>query len=532
MSHRPEITSSAPGNGHEPPLREVHVLILGAGISGIAAAIGLQRKGFDDFVIVDRSDDVGGTWHHNTYPGCAVDIPSHIYSFSFAPTSEWSRVFAPQPEVKAYLVQVVEDFNLRPRIRFGVELLDATWLEDQQRWRVSTTEGTYLATAFINAAGPLHEPVIPDLPGLADFEGEMFHSANWPADADMVGKRVVVLGTGASAVQFVPQIQKQASRVTVLQRTASWVMPKPDWKISPAEKRLLRTFPFLAKVARWTMWAPMDVFLLAATRHPKIARMFGIVGRMHLRRHIKDPQLRRDLTPDYAPTCKRLGFSNDYVQAFAKPNVELVTSPAASLNAAGVTTQDGRTFDADVVIFGTGFQTLQHHPINSRIHGTDGRSLEDVWAGSPRAYMGTSVAGFPNAFTMFGPNIGTLSGFVMAEAQTDYLTAALQAMREQNLASIDVSEAAQDEFTQTCDDKLKSSTFTRGGCASYYLDDARGRVPLVWPWSMAWMRVRLKRFQLAKYRTVPHSPEVAQSRRESHVRDALGVAKPEAAAGR
>ncbi|WP_181034182.1 NAD(P)/FAD-dependent oxidoreductase [Arthrobacter sp. GMC3] len=483
--------------------RSVEVLILGTGVCGISAAVGLHRAGIDDFVVIERSDEIGGTWHRNIYPGCAVDIPSHLYSFSFAPNNKWSRVFAPQGEVKDYLVEVAEMFDIRRRIQFGVELLDASWIEGEQHWRIQTSSGIYLARSFVTAAGPLHEPAIPDLPGLSEFTGEMFHSTNWPEDLHLRGKKVVVLGTGASAVQFIPRIQPEVESLTVLQRTPSWVMPKPDWNVTGVEKALLRKFPILSKISRYVLWAPMDVFLLAATRHPKIARATGVVGKFHMRRFIKDPQLREDLTPSYAPTCKRLGLSNEYFRAMAKENVNLVTSAAASLGESSVTTSDGQTFEADVVIFGTGFQTIQHHPINSRIHGIGGRSLEETWQGSPRAYLGSSVAGFPNAFTMFGPNIGTLSGFVMAEAQTDYLVGAIKALRTNGLASLEVTQQAQDEFNDICDQKLKTSTFVLGGCSSYYLDDKHGRAPLVWPWSMAWMRIRLRKFDKGPYRAVP-----------------------------
>lgn len=507
MANKTTVETVAPARGDGRPVQEIEVLILGAGVCGVAAGVGLRRAGHDDFVIIERADDIGGTWHHNTYPGCAVDIPSHLYSFSYAPSGKWSRVFAPQPEVKDYLIEVVDRFDLRRNIRFGVELLDATWLEEAQRWRIRTTAGTYLARSFVSAPGPLHEPIIPALPGLSDFQGELFHSSSWPADLDLHGKRVVVLGTGASALQFVPRIQPEVASLTVLQRTPSWVLPKADWKITRFEKRLLQLFPWLARVSRYVMWAPMDLFFVLATRHPRFARGLGLIGKLNLRRHIKDPQLRRDLTPTYAPTCKRLGLSNDFLPAMAKDNVHLVTSPAASLDATSVTTTDGRVFPADVVIFGTGFQTIQHHPMNSRVRGRDGRTLEEVWQGSPRAFMGTSVPGFPNAYTMFGPNIGTLSGFVMAEAQTDYLLAALKTMESHGLASVDVTEESLDDFTATVDRILKTSTFAVGGCSSYYLDDKAGRVSLVWPWSMAAMRVKLRKFDLTAYRTVALSRE-------------------------
>jgi cation diffusion facilitator CzcD-associated flavoprotein CzcO len=485
--------------------QDVEILILGAGVCGIAAAVGCTRAGFDDFVIIERASDIGGTWHHNTYPGCAVDIPSHVYSFSYAPNPDWTRLFSPAHEVKGYLIDVARRYRLEPKMALQTELLNATWDEELQRWIVTTDRGVYRARYFVSAAGPLHEAIIPDLPGRESFSGQMFHSSAWPEDLDLRNKRVVVLGTGASAVQFVPAIQPEVGHMTVLQRTPSWVMPKVDWNISRAEKALLRRLPYLATLMRWALWAPMDVFLMLATHHPKIARAMGPIGRWHIGRSIKDKDLRKALTPGYTPTCKRLGLSNNYYQAFAQPNVELVTEPAAAVREHSVVTAAGREIAADVVIFGTGFHTLQHHPINSRIVGRGRRCLEEVWNGSPTAFMGTSVAGFPNAFIMFGPNVGTLSGFVMAEAQVDYLIGALREMRSRGLSSLDVRQSEQDAFVAKCDALLSNSTFIRGGCSSYYLDDNHRRASLNWPGSMAGLRRELKKFDLGAYAVVQRS---------------------------
>jgi cyclohexanone monooxygenase len=485
----------------------VEVLILGAGVSGIAAGLGLQRAGIDSFLIVDRSDEIGGTWHHNRYPGCAVDIPTHAYSFSFAPNPNWSRVFAPQQEIEDYLLGVVERFGLRERIALNTEVLESAWDDELQRWRVTTTAGEYLAKAFVIAPGPLHEAVKPPLPGLETFTGTAFHSSVWPADLDLTGRSVVAIGTGASAIQFLPAIQPHVKRLTVLQRTPSWVMPKLDWPVSRTEKQLMARFPFLMRLARWAMWGPMDLGLVVITRHPRIANLVKMIGRAHIRRSIRDRSLRRALTPDYLPTCKRVGLSNNYYQTFAQPNVELVTSPAAEIREHSVLTADEREFECDTIIYGTGFYTLPHHPINGRVRGRDGRTLAEVWQGCPKAYMGTTMPGFPNAFFMFGPNIGTLSGFIMAEAQTDYIVGALTALRRNGLESIDVRREAQAEFVREVDMLLDRSTLAGavGGCTSYYLDDS-GRVALAWPWTMTTMRRRLKRFDLEPYEVTVTAP--------------------------
>lgn len=490
-----------PQNKTEAAPRPVDVLILGAGVCGISALAGCLRAGIEGVVAIERSDAVGGTWHHNVYPGCAVDIPTHVYEFSWAPNPDWSRVFAPQPEIKGYLETIVRDHSLFSKIRLGVEMLDASWDDTAHRWLVHTTDGSYSAKSFVSAAGPLHEALIPQLPGLSSFQGELFHSSAWPQNLDLEGKRVVVLGTGASALQFVPAIQPKVAHMTVLQRTPSWVMPKFDWTVSRAEKALLRRFPALMRFIRLLLWSVMDLFVLLATMHPRFARVFGLIGKWHMRRFITDRQTRRALTPTYAPTCKRLGLSNDFYRAMAAPNVRLVTSPAREIREHSVVAEDGHEVEADVIIFGTGFKTMQQHPVNKRIKGRGGKSLQEVWQGNPTAYLGTTVSGFPNAFIMFGPNVGTLSGFVMAEAQTDYLVGALQAMGRHGITSIDVYPTAQQAFVDKCDRFFEGSTFIRGGCDSYYLDHKTGsRVSLAWPGSMAGLRRTLATFDLVPYR--------------------------------
>lgn len=486
------------GESDDTAVRDVEVLILGAGLCGIAAGVGLRKAGFEDFVIIERSAQVGGTWHHNRYPGCAVDVPTHVYSFSFALNPDWDRVFALQHELERYLVDVAREHGLDEKVQLRTEVLDAAWDDEDERWTVATSAGIYRARAFVIAPGPLHEAVTPSFPGLDRFTGIAFHSSTWPADVDLAGRHVVAIGTGASAIQFLPSIQPQVASLTVLQRTPSWVMPKPDWSVSPRTKRALRRFPALMRLARWTMWAPMDAGLLAITRHPRVARWSSLISRAHLRHSVPDRATRRALTPDYAVTCKRIGLSNDYFRTFAAPNVELVTSPAAEVRERAVITADGREITCDTIIYGTGFRTLQNHPVNERVRGRDGRTLAEVWDGSPKAYLGTSIAGFPNAFMMFGPNIGTISGFVMAEAQTAYIAGALRAMHERALSSIDVRPEAQQAFVDAVDAALEGSTFTHGGCTSYYLDHT-GRVALAWPWTMARMRRRLGRFDLAPY---------------------------------
>ncbi|HWF53227.1 MAG TPA: NAD(P)/FAD-dependent oxidoreductase [Solirubrobacteraceae bacterium] len=477
--------------------REVEVAILGAGVCGIGAGITLKRDGIDDFVIFERAGELGGTWHHNTYPGCAVDIPSHLYSYSFAMNPDWRRTFAEQPELKRYVADTAERFGIPAHVRLRTEVLDARWDERAQRWAIETSDGPYAARFFIVAAGPLHEPEIPDVPGMTSFRGEMFHSSRWRHDVDLTGRRVAVIGNGASALQFVPAIQPLVERLTVFQRTPSWVVPKIDWRTTRLERWAMRHIPGLMRFARWLEWAPIDL-LITTLRHPRLARLAHGVARWNVRRAIRDPELRRKVTPRYVIGCKRTGISNSYYPALAQPNVELVAAAVEEIRPGSVISADGAEHAVDAIIFGTGFKVLTDHPVAERIRGRTGATLAEYWNGSPRAYNGTVITGFPNMFMLFGPNIGTASGFVMAEAQLQYIAGALGAVRAAGLASIDVREDAQRAFVGEMDRAFAGSVFTAGGCTSYYLDRT-GRVALAWPWTMAGLRRRLRTFDLAAF---------------------------------
>ncbi|CAJ1583396.1 NAD(P)/FAD-dependent oxidoreductase [[Mycobacterium] wendilense] len=364
---------------------------------------------------------------------------------------------------------------------------------------MTTNRGTYLARFFVIAAGPLHEPMIPDLPGRDTFKGKVFHSSHWPTDLDLTGRQVVAIGNGASAIQFVPAVQPVVGRLTILQRTPSWVLPKPDWDISERSKRFLARFPASMKLLRALEWALLDPLVSISLRSPRFAGLLSLAGRLHIRRHIKDSALRRAVTPNYTPTCKRLLFSNDYFPALTAPNVELLDSPAAEIREHSVVTAAGCEIPADTIIFGTGFHTLQHHPVAQRIRGRSGETLAEVWKGNPKAHMGTTINGFPNAFMMFGPNVGTLSGFTMAEAQANYLVGAIKATNALGVAALDVTGAAQDAFVAAADKMLNKSSLALGGCDSYYLADGHRRVSLAWPGSMYSLTRRLRTFDVESY---------------------------------
>jgi cation diffusion facilitator CzcD-associated flavoprotein CzcO len=493
-------------------VRAVETLILGAGVSGLAVAAGLKRAGRNDFLIIDRAGGVGGTWHLNRYPGCAVDIPSHLYSYSFAMNPEWGRTYVEQPELEAYIGSTARRLGLLDHVSLRTEMLSARWDTVARRWEIDTTAGRFSALFFVIAAGPLHDPVIPELPGLASFRGEMFHSASWPRDAGLSGRRVAVVGTGASAVQFIPRVQPLVERLIVFQRTPGWVLPKLDWRTSRLERTLMRRVPGLMSAVRQLQWVLLDGFLMGSVHHPRLAAIGHLAGRFNIHRAVNDRGLRRKLTPNYTLTCKRAMFSNEYYPALAQPNVEVVSTAVREVRERSIVGADGTERQVDTIIFGTGFHVITTHPAANRIRGCDGQTLADYWQGSPRAYMGTSIAGFPNAFMMFGPNIGTLSGFVMAECQVEYIIRALRAMERAGIGTIVAREDAQRRFKDEVDRACQGTTFLAGGCSSYYIGKD-GRVALVWPWTMRAMSRRLAQFELEAYETQAAIPGPAANGR-------------------
>jgi cyclohexanone monooxygenase len=488
---------------------DVDVLILGGGICGIGTAIALQRDGFD-VLVLEKAEQLGGTWRENTYPGCACDIPSHLYSFPFAPNPDWSRGFAGQAEIQDYVLRVAAEHGIPQRTRFGTEVLEARWEDAGQRWVLETTRGTFTSRAFVLAAGPLHEPVLPDVAGTGRFRGFAFHSSRWAHDHDFTGERVAVIGTGASTAQFVPHLRREAASVHVFQRTPAWVMPKLDWRTSRLERALLRRIPALTRALRLAQWAAIDA-MIVVNFHPRVARLFHAVGRLHMRRAVRDRRLRRILTPRYVIGCKRVLVSNDFYPALAQPDVEVIPEAVAEVREHSVVGVGGTEREVDTVIYATGFHVTDL-PVAERVRGRDGRTLADVWQGSPRAYLGTAISGFPNAFMLFGPNVGSASAFVMLDAQLRYVTAALRALRGEGLGSIDVRPEVQDAFKAWADRRLEGTTWLAGGCSSYYID-AAGRNAAAWPGTMASLRRRLSRFELSDYACEPVREPVAPAGR-------------------
>src|SRR5215210_2681576 len=486
--------------------RDVEVAIVGSGFAGLGMAIRLKQEGVDDFVVLERAGEIGGTWRDNAYPGCACDVPSHLYSFSYAPNPAWTRTFSPQGEIQAYLLRCAERFGVRPHVHLRHEVVEAAWDDALSRWRIETSAGPLTARVLVAAMGALSEPQVPALPGLERFEGTRFHSAGWDHGHDLAGERVAVVGTGASAIQFVPQIQPRVGRLHVFQRTAPWIMPRPDRPLTPAERRIYRRLPQAQLLMRAGIYWARESFVLGFM-HPRVMRLQQRLAERHLRRQVPDAQLRAKLTPDYTMGCKRVLISNDYLPSLTRPNVEVVTDAIREVGERSIVTADGSERDVDTIIFGTGFHVTDM-PAAERIRGRDGVLLADVWQGSPKAYAGTSVAGFPNLFLVPGPNtgLGHTSVIFMIESQVSYVADALRYLDRERAAAIEVRPQAQAAFHADVDRRMRGTVWTSGGCRSWYLD-ANGRNSTLWP-GFTWpFRRMTRRFDPATYVVRASAPQ-------------------------
>jgi cation diffusion facilitator CzcD-associated flavoprotein CzcO len=468
----------------DPPDAERHdVLVIGTGFAGLGMAIRLRQAGEEDFVVLEKADSVGGTWRDNTYPGCACDVQSHLYSFSFEPNPRWSRMFASQPEIRGYLERCTEKYGVRPHIRFGSEVTAAHYDEAGERWHVEVNGGErhYVARVVVAGFGPLSRPDTPQVEGIDRFGGEWFHSAQWRDDVELSGKRVAVVGTGASAIQFVPRIAPTVGRLTLFQRTPPWVLPKPDRPTTRIERSLFRRFPALQRAYRDLIYWRLEGRVLGMALHPKVMKLAELVGRAHIRRAIADPSLRAAVTPDYTIGCKRILMSNDYYPALARDNVDVATGGITRVTERGVLDADGREHEVDVIIYGTGFKV--HDPLGAlRIAGRGGTELGARWRERGlEAYLGTTVAGFPNLFILVGPNtgLGHNSIVYMIESQVHYVLEAIKMMRERGAASVEVRPEAQARFNDEIHARLEGSVWA-SGCSSWYLDDS-GRNRTLWP---------------------------------------------------
>ncbi|WP_054815882.1 flavin-containing monooxygenase [Nocardia arizonensis] len=480
-------------------MTEPSIIIIGAGFAGLGMALELRRAGLNNFTILEKAADLGGVWRENTYPGAACDVPSPLYSWSYEPKSDWPRRFSEQADIHAYMREVARKHDLTRFIRFGVEVTDAEFDESTSRWSITTADGeTLSADVFIPAVGQLSRPAMPNLPGIDTFEGPAFHSAQWNHDVDLTGKRVACIGTGASAVQYIPRIQPQVAHLTLFQRSAAWVLPKFDTEYSAAHKALFKYVPPARLAERFAIWSFFELLALGLTDLPAIKGPVIAIADRHRAKQVPDPELRAKLTPDYTAGCKRGLFSNEYFPALAQPNVHVETTAIESVTPTGIRTTDGVDHEVDVIIYGTGFKGTEFlAPMN--IYGTGGRKLADVWGDEgARAYLGISVPHFPNLFMMYGPNTNVGSGSIiyMLESQARYIRQVVQYLAANPGRALSARTGTEQDWDNWLQRRLKDTPWNF--CSSWYRN-ASGRITNNWPGATILYRWKTKTFDPADY---------------------------------
>jgi cation diffusion facilitator CzcD-associated flavoprotein CzcO len=476
------------------PLR---IAIIGAGPGGLCMGIRLKGAGFESFEILEKSDGVGGTWYHNRYPGCACDIPSHLYSFSFANKPDWSRPYAPQPEILAYLEDCAEQYGLLPHCRFGDAVRRARWDETAARWTLDLASGrTVVAEVVVSAIGMFNEIAVPDIPGLDSFAGTRFHSARWNWKHDLAGEAVGVIGSAASAVQLVPAIVKQAGHVHLFQRTANWVTPKLDEPYTEKQLERFRSDPALALAVRQKIFDSFGGPGLFARVRPEMEA--ACRASMAL---VQDPALRARLLPDHPWGCKRPLLSNDYYPAFNRPDLELVSEPIERVTPGGIVTRDGRERRLDTLILATGFATTKFLSA-IEVAGRGGRTIDAAWSDGAQAYKGVTTAGFPNLFMLYGPNTNADSIITMIEYQADHVLRQIQRIAREDLAWIDVKPAAMAAYNVEIQREIAAIELWQAGCTDYYRAPS-GRVVTQWPRSMPALEQALSTLDEEAYEAAP-----------------------------
>ena len=480
------------------PPEHHRVVVIGAGFAGVGLGVRLRREGIEDFVICERHDSVGGTWFEHTYPGCGCDIPTHLYSYSFARNPSWSRLFPRQGEILAYVRAIADEHGVTPHIRFGCEMEQSSWDEDAGHWRVRTSQGELTCDVLVSAIGGTAEPDEPDISGLEDFTGHRFHSARWDWDHDLAGERVAVIGTGPAAAQFVPEIQPQVGRLVVFQRTPPWVVPHFDRPVPAPERLLYRLLPQAQDVQRNAFFALYEACGIGFRGHTQLIAPIEALGRAHLRRQVRDPELREKLTPRYRFGCKRPILSNAFYPALAAENADVVTEPIERVEGGAIVTRDGARHEVDTLITAIGYRYSRSLLVD-RILGAQDRTLGETWDRSPRAYLGATVPGFPNFFILLGPNsIGINSVIFSLEAQIAYVMGALETMRERDVRRIEVRPEALESYVAECDRRSRGSVWTEGGCKAYYTDET-GRNFAIYPGFASEYRRRTRRFDPEPY---------------------------------
>jgi cation diffusion facilitator CzcD-associated flavoprotein CzcO len=485
------------------------VVVIGAGFGGLGAAYELTKGGLADVTVLEKAGDIGGVWRENTYPGAACDVPSNLYSYSFARKTDWGRRYAEQPDILGYIHDTADRLGLRDLVRTGVEVTSAEYDDSAATWRVATSSGeTFEADVLIPAVGQLSRPALPPIPGLDTFEGPSFHSAEWRHDVDLTGRRVAVLGTGASAIQFVPRIREVAGRVIVFQRSAPYVVPKLDRAYTDAHHAAFRKVPGFVEAMRGAIWETTELLGLALTKVAPLARVLHVLASANLKRRIKDPVLRAKLTPDYPIGCKRVLFSSAWYPALASDNVQVETDAVEEVTATGVRAADGRLHEVDVIIYGTGFKATEFlAPMT--ITGRDGRDLHSEWADGARAHLGISVPGFPNMFLIYGPNtnLGSSSVILMMEQQARYIRQVVEEIARGGVArAFEVRPAVEAAYDAEVQARLDDGVWT--DCDSWYRT-ASGRVTTNWPGLVHEYQRRTRVAVLADYEEIlPEAEEV------------------------
>lgn len=492
----PSDSSMAGATQDGAQLSHHEVIVVGAGFAGIGCAIALRGIGAD-FLLLEKASEIGGVWRDNTYPDCGCDVPSALYSYSFAPNPRWSRLFAKQDEIKTYTHDTARKFGVLEHLRVGTELLQASWNPVDKHWRLRTNAGNFSAQFLVLACGPMHVPTIPHIPGMETFPGVSFHSSRWDHACDLRGKRVAVIGSGASAIQFVPEIASQVTRLTLFQRTAPWVLPKLDVAIARHWQTLFAKLPAVQSVFRKVLYLQFEL-LNSSLKYPALVRRIQGVGLKNIRKGIRDASLRKRVTPDFSLGCKRILMSNRWYPALAQAHVDVLPG-VAEIAGNRVVASDGSHCEADAIIFATGFEVADP-PIAQSIVGQSGQTLASQWKGSPAAYLGTMSQDCPNLFLTFGPNLYTFSSaFVILEAQIQFIRAAVLAARKKKLATIAVDPARAASYNQALQAALQHTVWN-SGCSSYFIDK-NGRNSTNWPWTTFYMRWRLRRFKAADYLT-------------------------------
>jgi cyclohexanone monooxygenase len=503
---------------------EYEVIIVGTGFAGLGTAIKLKQAGIHNFVILEKDDGVGGTWRVNNYPGAACDVQSHLYSFSFEQNPNWSRQFAEQKEILAYLEHCADKYELRPHLRCNVEVKRATFNEDSALWQLELSSGQKLSSRFlVSGCGGLSKPSYPRIAGLEGFQGDIFHTARWRHDVGLAGKKVAVIGTGASAIQVVPSIVDKVGQLKLFQRTPPWVMEKPDRAITATEKKAFARFPRLQTLARGRLYSELEARVMGFVVAPKIMEVVEKRALSYMDEVVKDPVLRKRLTPSYRIGCKRVLMSNEYFQALQRPNAELVTDGIVEVRAHSIVTKDGQEHAVDAIILATGFQAADAtSPFD--LHGKGGLSLNEHWRDGAEAYKGTTVAGFPNFFILSGPNtgLGHSSMVYMIESQIQYAMEAILHARANGLASVDVQRGVQDQYNSELQQRMGKTVWATGGCTSWYTT-ASGKNTTLWPGFTFQFRKQTKQFDAENYELVRTGAGDGRSAGASSARTDVGA---------